>query len=334
MSFAGLLDFARKDVELPQNSPKQLLRDLHSSFIQKYEKDKNSYHYIMAEHIRVSGIYWCVNAMDLTGELDKMSSGDIVDYVLSCRNVDGGYGPAPGHDSHLLHTLCAVQTLIIFDALQKADADSICEYVKGLQNEDGSFCGEISGEIDTRFTMCALATCHLLGRLSTVNIDSAVKFLLRCYNTDGGFGTRPGSESHSGQIYCCVGALAIVGRLDDIDRDRTAEWLAFRQCDSGGLNGRPEKLPDVCYSWWVLASLAILGRLNFIDQESMKNFIYACQDDETGGFADRPGDCADPFHTVFGIAALSLFGDETLEPVDPIFCMTKRCLGDKQVEMF
>lgn len=23
----------------------------------------------------------------------------------------------------------------------------------------------------------------------------------------------------------------------------------------------------------------------------MKKFIYACQDDETGGFADRPGDC-------------------------------------------
>ena len=75
-----------------------------------------------------------------------MSRDEIVDYVLCCRNSDGGYGPAPGHDSHLLHTLCAVQTLIIFDSLEKADADSICKYVQRLQQEDGSFCGDQSGK--------------------------------------------------------------------------------------------------------------------------------------------------------------------------------------------
>ena len=54
--------------------------------------------------------------------------------------------------------------------------------------------------------------------------------------------------------------------------------------------GRPEKLPDVCYSWWVLASLKIIGRLHWIDKRKLEAFILACQDDETGGFADRPGD--------------------------------------------
>ena len=82
--------------------------------------------------------------------------------------------------------------------------------------------------------------------------------------------------------------------------------------------GRPEKLPDVCYSWWVLASLKIIGRLHWIDkvntqhsfrktnwefnegrtnnyslnifwQEKLIRFILAAQDEETGGFADRPG---------------------------------------------
>ena len=54
--------------------------------------------------------------------------------------------------------------------------------------------------------------------------------------------------------------------------------------------GRPEKLPDVCYSWWVLASLKIIGRIHWIDKNKLEKFILACQDDETGGFADRPGD--------------------------------------------
>ena len=50
------------------------------------------------------------------------------------------------------------------------------------------------------------------------------------------------------------------------------------------------KLPDVCYSWWVLASLKIIGRIHWIDKSKLRSFILACQDDETGGFADRPGD--------------------------------------------
>lgn len=71
-------------------------------------------------------------------------------------------------------------------------------------------------------------------------------------------------------------------RLDLIDRDTLAWWLCERQLPSGGLNGRPEKLPDVCYSWWVLSSLSILGRLHWIDSDSLKHFIFACQDTETG----------------------------------------------------
>ena len=76
------------------------------------------------------------------------------------------------------------------------------------------------------------------------------------------------------------------------------------------------------YSWWVLSSLAILGRLHWIDREKLANFVKACQDHETGGISDRPEDMPDPFHTLFGVAGLSLLGcDNRLEPVNPVFCM-------------
>jgi geranylgeranyl transferase type-2 subunit beta len=113
-----------------------------------------------------------------------------------------------------------------------------------------------------------------------------------------------------------------------------------RQVDCGGLNGRPEKLPDVCYSWWVLSSLAILRRVHWIDNGALSHWILQCQDEEKGGIADRcclvacdrcmmnvflptltrpclcrfrPGDCADVFHTFFGLAGLSLMGYEGLQ---------------------
>lgn len=92
--------------------------------------------------------------------------------------------------------------------------------------------------------------------------------------------------------------------------------------DTNELNlGRPEKLPDVCYSWWVLSSLAIIGRLHWIDANALENFILACQDMESGGFSDRPGDMPDPYHTLFGLAALSLLGHNSIKPVNPTYCM-------------
>jgi geranylgeranyl transferase type-2 subunit beta len=43
------------------------------------------------------------------------------------------------------------------------------------------------------------------------------------------------------------------------------------------------------------------------------------------GFADRPGDMPDPFHTLFGITALSLLRSypTVLKPVNSIFCMAQ-----------
>ncbi|KAK6746597.1 hypothetical protein RB195_000086 [Necator americanus] len=331
MSFAGFLDIARKDVDIPSTAPKDLLTSLHIEFIANYEKNKDSYEYIMAEPLRLSGIYWCLSAVSILKKADALSRDAIVQYIRECQRTDGGFAPATHHDSHLLHTLSAVQILIIFEALDSFDLDSIAQYVRRLQNEDGSFGGDASNEVDTRFSFCAVATLYLIDRIHVIDVEKAVNYVLRCYNFDGGFGTRPGSESHAGQVYCCLGTLCITKRLDSIDRDRTAEWLAQRQCASGGLNGRPEKLPDVCYSWWVLASLAMLGRLDWVDKATLIKFIYACQDDETGGFSDRPGDCADPFHTLFGVAGLSLFGNENLSPVDAVFCMPKHTLKEKSL---
>jgi len=41
------------------------------------------------------------------------------------------------------------------------------------------------------------------------------------------------------------------------------------------------------------------------------------QDPELGGIADRPDDMVDVFHTVFGIAGLSLINYPDLQEVDP-----------------
>ena len=46
----------------------------------------------------------------------------------------------------------------------------------------------------------------------------------------------------------------------------------------------------------------------------------------SGGFADRPGDMPDPFHTLFGLAGLSLLGDKSVKKINPVFCMAQEVL--------
>lgn len=219
-----------------------------------------------------------------------------------------------------------------FEELEKKMPDcksKIAGFVSALQQPDGTFAGDEWGETDTRFLFSALYTLSLLGYLPhqrpdsppLIDLPAATAYIKSCQNFDGGFGVAPGAESHSGQVFTCCGALSIAGEIDSYlgeeDKDRLGAWLSERQLPSGGLNGRPEKLVDVCYSWWVMSSMAMIGRLHWIDKAKLTAFILSCQDPEEGGLADRPGDMVDVFHTVFGIAGLSLLGYPGLVEVDP-----------------
>ncbi|XP_058992605.1 geranylgeranyl transferase type-2 subunit beta isoform X2 [Mustela lutreola] len=285
----------QKDVVIKSDAPDTLLLEKHADYIASYGSKKDDYEYCMSEYLRMSGIYWGLTVMDLMGQLHRMNREEILTFIKSCQHECGGISASIGHDPHLLYTLSAVQILTLYDSINVIDVNKVVEYVQSLQKEDGSFAGDIWGEIDTRFSFCAVATLALL-------------------------------------IYCCTGFLAITSQLHQVNSDLLGWWLCERQLPSGGLNGRPEKLPDVCYSWWVLASLKIIGRLHWIDREKLRSFILACQDEETGGFADRPGDMANPFHTLFGIAGLSLLGEEQIKPVSPVFCMPEEVLRRVNVQ--
>ncbi|KAL8928188.1 MAG: hypothetical protein Q9208_001898 [Pyrenodesmia sp. 3 TL-2023] len=303
----------------------QLVVKKHVEYIKTLDKRKDELEYWLTEHLRLNGVYWGLTALHLLKHPDALPRQETIDFVLSCQHQSGGFGAAPGHDAHMLYTVSAVQILVTIDALDelekrgKGDRESVGRYIAQLQNQDdGSFAGDEWGENDTRFLFGALNALSLLRLLPMVDVAKAVSYVQACANFDGGYGVGPGAESHAGQIYVCVGALAIAGRLDLVNKDRLGGWLSERQLDNGGLNGRPEKLQDVCYSWWVGSSLAMIGKLHWIDKHKLTKYILECQDTEVGGIADRPGDMVDVFHTVFGIAGLSLIGYPGLEAVDPI----------------
>lgn len=55
------------------------------------------------------------------GRPEALPRDATVKFVLDCQNADGGFGAAPGHDSHMLYTVSAVQTLATVEALHELD---------------------------------------------------------------------------------------------------------------------------------------------------------------------------------------------------------------------
>ncbi|KAL2200058.1 terpenoid cyclases/protein prenyltransferase alpha-alpha toroid [Corynascus similis CBS 632.67] len=307
----------------------QLATSAHVKYIQSLDTRKDEYDYWLTEHLRLNGLYWGLTALHLLGHPDALPRAETIDFVLSCQHESGGFGAAPGHDAHMLSTVSAVQILATVDALDELETRGkgkaqVGQFIANLQNrETGTFAGDEWGEEDTRFLYGAFNALSLLGLLDLIDVDKAVNHIAACANFDGGYGVNPGAESHSGQIFTCVAALTIAGRQDLIDKERLGRWLSERQIAGGGLNGRPEKKEDVCYSWWVLSSLEMIGKTHWIDKDQLIAFILRCQDTEKGGISDRPGDMVDVWHTVFGVAGLSLLRYPGLQPVDEVYCMPK-----------
>jgi geranylgeranyl transferase type-2 subunit beta len=312
----------------PSVDSEQLLRDKHVQFVKSFESiNTDSIEYWMTEHLRVNGIYWGLTGVEVMGRLGDLDREKTLSFVRSCLKSGGGFGGNVQHDPHLLYTLSAIQICSAYDVLDTIDWTETIKWIASLQTASGGFMGDQWGEIDTRFSYCAVSSLSLLGKLDVIDCDKAVKFILDCQNFDGSFGVIPEAESHAGQTFTCLGTLAILGAVDYIDRDLVGWWLAERQVKDGGLNGRPEKLADVCYSWWVLSSLAIIDRLHWIDREKLIEWIFSTQDDETGGFADKPGNMPDVYHSCFAITGLSLLGYPNLLPVNPNYCMTHQTIN-------
>ncbi|KCV69687.1 hypothetical protein H696_04095 [Fonticula alba] len=230
--------------------------------------------------------------LTLLGKQDSCDVPAAVDFVVRCKNFDGGFGSVPGAESHAGQVFCCVGALALTNSIDKhIDRDHLGWWLAERQLPNGGLNGRPEKLADARPPlMLPLPACP--------SARLAAPF--------------PHADTRA---HVCTFVLRM-----------RRPWL-----------------PQVCYSWWCLSALTILDRLHWISAEPLSNFILnaqALEDDQYsresanklsgqalddaqdhGGIADRPGDRPDVFHTLFGVAGLSLLKYPGLEPVDPLFCM-------------
>lgn len=311
---------------------------------------------------RLPLLYFVVFGLDVLDGLDSLTDDrrkGIIEWVYGLQLVPGDNCPVhmcgfvgsttfvslknhPAcekyYESDVCMTYMALCILITLgDDLSRVNRSAILQRVASLQKPDGSFKTSYdSCESDLRFVYCSLAVCNILNDLSNVNVNSAVKFISNCFNYDGAFGQKPGAESHGGFTYCAIASLSLLGELNNVldeKKFKTLErWAVNRQSDSG-FQGRPGKDADTCYSFWLGATLSTIESLQIINKKKNRDFILDNGDTSTGGFCKDMDSLPDPLHTCLSLCALSLIGEEKLNPINPEINITVRAANHlKQIK--
>ena len=63
---------------VPIGTPYRVEIELHADYLVSYAKDTN-WEKILAEHLKMSGIYWSLTAMDLMNKLDKIGKSSVIE---------------------------------------------------------------------------------------------------------------------------------------------------------------------------------------------------------------------------------------------------------------
>ncbi|XP_076195994.1 geranylgeranyl transferase type-2 subunit beta isoform X3 [Aptenodytes patagonicus] len=254
------------------------------------------------------------------------------DYIASYGTKKDDYEYCMSEYLRMSGVYWGLTAMDLMGQLHRMNKEEILAFIKSCQHECGGISASIGHDPHLLYTLSAVQILILYDSLHVVDVNKIVEYIQNLQKEDGSFAGDKWGEIDTRFSFCAAATLALLGKLDAIDVGKAVEFVLSCMNFDGGFGCRPGseshagQLPDVCYSWWVLASLKMIGRLHWIDREKLRCFILACQDEETGGFADRPGDMVDPFHTLFGIAGLSLLGEEQIKAVNPVFCMPEDVL--------
>ncbi|KAL0709406.1 hypothetical protein Bca4012_016384 [Brassica carinata] len=94
-------------------------------------------------------VLYTLSALQILALFDKLDILDVgkinvkkaVDYILSCRNLDGGFGCTPGAESHAGQIFCGVGALAITGSLHHVDKDLLGWWLCERQVKSGGLNG-------------------------------------------------------------------------------------------------------------------------------------------------------------------------------------------------
>ncbi|XP_070053796.1 geranylgeranyl transferase type-2 subunit beta 1 isoform X2 [Nicotiana tomentosiformis] len=155
--------------------------------------------------------YIAILSLALMHQLDKVDVGKAVKYILSCKNVDGGFGCTPGAESHAEQIFCCVAALAITGSLHHVDKDLLGWWLCERQVKSGGLNGRPEKLPDVCYSWWVLSSLIMIDRVHWIDKGKLVKFILDCQDKEnGGISDRPDDAVDVFHTYFGVAGLSLL----------------------------------------------------------------------------------------------------------------------------
>lgn len=259
--------------------------------------------------------------------------GNIVNYIISCYNVeDGGFGSQPYLNSTLFSTYCALnlmQMLYPYTSFWIPDPYLLNTtlYLTELQNIDGGFrMGNDINYLQSLFSSYyiifsklintnistvessywALKSLQILDELGSINRDNFTHWIRSCQNTDGGFSIIIGFHSDVISTYYGLEIFHEILYRDPLSKITAIEFLKNAQLSDGSFSLLPGlanflNLPSSFIITYLGSKALYDYRFQPEDIKLTLNWYAECISFATGGVGDNPGFGGDLRNNPYGI---------------------------------
>ncbi|PSK41541.1 hypothetical protein C7M61_001224 [Candidozyma pseudohaemuli] len=131
----------------------------------------------------------------LKGLTQEIADG-ATDFILRCRNFDGGFGLLPGSESHAAQAYTCLGTLAILEQLDKIDNRTPSWLSERQVLPSGGFNGRPEKLPDVCYSWWVLLSLSMLKKSHWISFEDLEKFILECQDLEnGGFSDRPDNQT-------------------------------------------------------------------------------------------------------------------------------------------
>ncbi|VAI86088.1 unnamed protein product [Triticum turgidum subsp. durum] len=154
--------------------------------------------------------YISICTLSLLHRLHKINVDKAVEYIVSCKNLDGGFGAMPGGESHAGQIFCCVGALAITGSLHHIDRDLLGWWLCERQCRDGGLNGRPEKLADVCYSWWVLSSLIIIDRVHWIDKEKLAKFILNCQDKEnGGISDRPDNAVDIYHTYFGVAGLSL-----------------------------------------------------------------------------------------------------------------------------
>lgn len=138
-----------------------------------------------------------------------------VEYIVSCQNLDGGFGSCQGAESHAAQVFCCVGALSIAKSLHVLKRpDLLGWWLAERQVDSGGLNGRPEKQADVCYSWWILSVLTIIGRVDWISRDKLAGFIAKAQDPDdGGIADRPEDMPDIFHTFFGIAGLSLLGKL-------------------------------------------------------------------------------------------------------------------------